>query len=386
VVRGGRVVADSFDGAPPAGLVALRTGGETAPSVVRAGGTQILDVVEPILGGRLGQIRIGLPLAVLDATRRELGRDLGVLALLVIAAGLAAAFLAGRTVARPVGEILRAADRFDPSDAALPELRPRGSDEIAALADRFNSMMRRLQAADAEQKRARQRAVETERLAAMGSLVAGVAHEVNNPLAGLMNCVRRLERPDLPDPMRREYLGLMEEGLGRIGGVVRQLLDFGRPHPPALEPVRVSRLAAETATLTGPDLEQRGVRLAVHGGDGDATVLGDRRVLEQALVNLVLNAAWVTPHGGEVRLRLVVRDGSAGVAVEDDGPGIPPEIRDRILDPYFTTKPEGEGTGLGLSVTRTIVDAHGGELAFDFPARGGTVATIWLRRSPAPAA
>jgi signal transduction histidine kinase len=68
--------------------------------------------------------------------------------------------------------------------------------------------------------------------------------------------------------------------------------------------------------------------------------------------------------------------------VEDDGPGVAPEIRDRILDPFFSTKPEGEGTGLGLSVTRTIVDAHGGELTFEFPAGGGTVATVWLRAAP----
>lgn len=382
VLRDGQVVADSFDGSAPPSVVSLREPGELAPIVVRMGGRKILDLTEPILDGRLGQVRVGLELSVLDATRRELGRDLGMLALVVIAAGLVAAFLAGRTVARPVSEILLAADRFDPSAGVLPELRPRGTDEIAALGERFNLMMRRLQAAHAEQARARQRAVETERLAAMGSLVAGVAHEVNNPLAGLMNCVRRLERPDVPEATRREYLGLMEEGLGRIGGVVRQLLDFGRPHPLRLEPVATSRLASETASLTRPHLEQRDVRLSVLDSGSDASVLGDRRALEQALINLVLNAAYVTRAGGEVRLRLVERDGRAGLSVEDDGPGIPAEIRDRILDPFFSTKPEGEGTGLGLSVTRTLIDAHGGELAFDFPAGGGTVATVWLRRSP----
>jgi two-component system, NtrC family, sensor kinase len=84
-----------------------------------------------------------------------------------------------------------------------------------------------------------------------------------------------------------------------------------------------------------------------------------------------------------VRIRLRQRPGGLGLAVEDSGPGIPPHIRPRILDPFFSTKPEGEGTGLGLSVTRTIMDAHGGELAFEFPAGGGTVATLWLRTAPA---
>jgi signal transduction histidine kinase len=225
--------------------------------------------------------------------------------------------------------------------------------------------------------------VETERLAAMGSLVAGVAHEVNNPLAGLKNCVRRLERPDLPDPKRREYLALMEEGLVRIEGVVRELLEFGRPHPPRLEPVAASRLASDTIALMRPLLERRSVRLVLLGEKDDTTLLADRRVLEQALVNLVLNAAYVTSDGGEIRLRLRRQEGRGGIAVEDDGPGIPAEVRERMLDPFFSTKPEGEGTGLGLSVTRTITDAHGGELTFDFPQRGGTVATVWLRAAAA---
>ena len=112
-----------------------------------------------------------------------------------------------------------------------------------------------------------------------------------------------------------------------------------------------------------------------------AWVLADRSRAGQALVNLILNAAWVTPDGGEIRVRLRRRPGLVGLAVEDDGPGIPREIRDRVLDPFFTTKPEGEGTGLGLPVTRTIVDAHGGELAFEFPERGGTVVTVWLREA-----
>jgi two-component system NtrC family sensor kinase len=379
VVKRDRVVASSLEGPPPPDLVALRGPGEVGPIVVRSGERRVLDLAEPILDGELGVVRLGLEMDALEDTRHELAVRLGVLALVIIAGGLVAAFLAGRTVARPIGEILAATDHFDPQAGRAPEVRPRGSDEIAVLAVRFNRMMRRLEAAYSERTRARQKAVETERLAAMGSLIAGVAHEVNNPLAGLKNCVRRLERNDLPEAKRREYLALMEEGLDRIGGVVRQLLDFGRPHPPRLEPVLASRVAGETMALVRPILDRRQVKLELEGGAEDAPALGDRRLLEQALVNLVLNAAYVTPDGGSIRLRLRRRDELVGVSVEDDGPGIPEDIRERVLDPFFSTKPEGEGTGLGLSVTRTITDAHGGELTFEFPATGGTVATVWLR-------
>lgn len=384
IVRQGRVLASSFAGATPPGLVAVRPAGDRDPIIVRAGESRVLDIVEPILGGDVGEVRLGLDMRSTVSMSRELATELGLLAVAVILGGFVAAFLTGRSIARPIDGILAAADRFDPSsDAPVPEVSPRGSRELAVLGERFNKMMHRLRTAHAEQVRARQKSVETERLVALGSLVAGVAHEVNNPLAGLKNCVRRLERDDLPEPKRREYLALMEEGLVRIEDVVRQLLDFGRPHPPRLEPVELSRMMRESAALLRPLLERRRVATRLLDGAPDAVALADRRLVEQALVNLVLNAAYVTEDGGEIRLRARRRDGELGIAVEDDGPGIPPDVRDRILDPFFSTKPEGEGTGLGLSVTRTIVDAHGGELTFEFPAGGGTVATVWLRGAEA---
>ncbi len=380
VVRGGRVVASSFEGDAPVDLVSLRTAGDRAPVLVTLDGSRILDLVEPILGGNLGEVRLGLGMRAVESLRRDLAIHLGELAVAVIMAGLLAAFLVGHTIARPVNEMLAAADRFDPaSDGEGPVLEPRGTDEVAVLSGRFNQMMRRLEAAHGEQERARQKAVETERLAALGSLVAGVAHEVNNPLAGLKNCLRRLERDNLPDARRREYLALMDEGLSRIEDVVSSLLQFGRPQPVTFERLVASAIASEAVRLVDPLLAQRKISCSVLAGDADASVMADRRQAGQALVNLLLNAAYVTPDGGLVRIRIRRREEFVGVAVEDDGPGIPPEIRDRILDPFFSTKPEGEGTGLGLSVTRSIADAHGGELGLEFPAAGGTVATLWLR-------
>jgi len=385
VLRGGRVLATSYPGRTPPGLLTLRPAGDRAPIVVRDGGTQLLDIAEPILGGELGEVRVGLDMGILRATRRKLATQLGLLALAVIAGGLAAAFVFGRRIARPVGRLLDAADRFDPTrEGSVSAVPPRGSDEVAVLTDRFNRMMERLEVAHAEQQLARQKGVETARMVALGSLVAGVAHEVNNPLAGLKNCIRRLERGDLPEAKRREYLWLMEEGLGRIEELVRRLLDFGRPHPTVLEPVPVLDLARDARRFMLASLEQRRISCQVPAEDDGARVLADRRKMGQALVNLMLNAAYVTPDGGEVRIGLRRRTGQLGLAVEDGGPGIPAEIRGRILDPFFSTKPEGEGTGLGLSVTRTIVDAHGGDLTFEFPGGGGTIATVWLREATPP--
>jgi two-component system, NtrC family, sensor kinase len=389
VVKEGRVVASSFEGATPAGVVSARAVNEVDPLVLHMETRSVLDLVAPILGGDVGEVRLGLDMAIVKATRHQLARDLGLLAAGVIALGLLAAFVVGRSVARPVAEILSAADRFDPAAGAdVPAVTPRGSDEISVLGERFNRMMLRLKSAYAEQARARQQSIETERLVALGSLVAGVAHEVNNPLAGLKNCVRRLERPELAEPKRREYLALMGEGLDRIEDVVKRLLDFGRPDPMSLDATDAAGLAREALQLVQPLFHEQRIASALLAEPEDAgSVLADRRRVGQALLNLLLNAAYVTPRGGEIRLRLRRRPRFRGIAVEDDGPGIPVSVRDRILDPFFTTKPEGEGTGLGLSVTRSIVDAHGGELTFDYPEHGGTVVTIWLREaSVGPAA
>lgn len=379
VVRDGRVVASSFPDRTPDALVRVRAGDDVAPVIVTQGGDRFLDVVEPVSDAPGAQVRVGLDMAIVRDTGRTLASMLGVVAIGVIVAGSFTAFAVGRLIARPVAQLLDAADRFDPSHDVQP-IPAEGSDEIAEVTERFNKMMERLKVAHDEQLQARKRAIATERMAALGSLVGGVAHEVNNPLAGLKNCVRRLERDDLSPEKRREYLELMDEGLARIGDVVHHMLDFGRPRELRLGGVPVDALGREELKLVGPLLRRRGIDLRDARAD-DRAVLADDKQLGQALLNLVLNAAYVTTTGGQIRVVVRARGELLGVAVEDDGPGIPEEIRGRVTLPYFTTKPEGEGTGLGLSVTRTIVDAHGGELTFECPTAGGTVATIWLRRS-----
>ncbi len=380
IVRDGRVLASSFQGPTPPALVALAPAGDQ-PVVVAADGKRYLDLREPILGGSAGEVRLGLDMAILGATRRELALLLGLLAVAVILAGLAAALVVGRGIARPLGELLTAADRFDPSRDPSP-VRPRGGQEIERLAHRFNQMMARLRAARLDQEQATRKAAATEHMVALGSLVAGVAHEVNNPLAGVKTCLRRLRTERLPPETVDEYHELMEEGVERVEHVMRRLLDFARPQPPRLGEVAFQDLAKEGAALMAPMLHKRRVTLRQELGElGGARVLADRKELGQALLNLLLNAAYVTPDGGELRIRLVERPGHLGIAIEDDGPGIPTELRARVTDPFFTTKPEGEGTGLGLAVCRTIAEAHGGELGFEFPARGTRV-TLWIPAAP----
>ncbi|MGB8931458.1 MAG: ATP-binding protein, partial [Anaeromyxobacteraceae bacterium] len=384
VVRDGQVLASSLPDGGAQRLLGLRSPGTEGPIVAVDGGRRALDVEAPIMGGQAGSIRLGIDMSVLQTTRRAIVEPLTLVALAVILVTLALALVVGRRVSRPIEEIIEAADRFDPAVPDRP-IQPRGGREISALARRFNGMTARLRAAHDEQERVRILALANERLATLGSLVAGVAHEVNNPLSALQSAVAML-REDVNDPAARSAdLDVMERALGQIEGVVRRLLDFGRSRPLEIAPVSAAELARDTAGLATMSLKRRGIVIdqVAEPEFDDAPVLADRKQIGQALLNLLLNAAFVSKDYGHLRVRLKRRGPLRGIAVEDDGPGIPADIRERIFDPFFTTKPSGQGTGLGLTVARTIADRHHGALEFDFPKSGGTVATLWLPTPPA---
>lgn len=378
VVRGGDALATSFPGGTPEGLVRLRTDGRTGPVVVVDGAARFLDLEEPVLGGSGAVVRLGIDMAILQTTRRSIAAPLGALAVLVMLLGAAAALVIGRSIARPLDDLVATADRFDPA-VAVAAVPPRGGREIERLADRFNLMMRRLHTAHDDRERVRAQALANARLATLGSVVAGVAHEVNNPLASLKVCVTLLR--ESADPQQRSAdLALMDDALDRLRDVVRRLLDLG--HPPQLElaPTAVVDLARDAPRLAALSLRGKGISLdeVVDPGADDVPVRADHKQVSQALLNLLLNAAYVTPAGGRVRVRIRRRGDLRGIAVEDDGPGIPPALRDRVLDPFFTTKPAGEGTGLGLALARAIVDQHHGALELECPEQGGTIVTLWL--------
>jgi signal transduction histidine kinase len=377
VVRDGESLASSFPGGTPAALARLREGRPPGPIVVVDEGQRYLDLEEPILGGKVGYVRLGLGMELLQSTRRAIAVPLGLLAAFVTLAGALAALLVGRSIARPIEEIVTAADRFDPA-APLTLVSRRGGREIARLAGRFNRMMIRLRAAHRERERVRRRALANARLASLGEVVAGVAHEVNNPLASLKAGLSLMR--DADGAATAEDLALMDGALDRIRDVVRRLLELGNPRPLDLAPISIADLAREAPRFAALALRGKGVRLEelAEPGAADEPVLADRKQIAQALLNLLLNAAYVSKSGGTVRVRTTSRHGFRGIAVEDDGPGIPPELRERVFEPFYSTKPGGEGTGLGLPLTRTIVDLHHGALELDFPEGGGTVATIWL--------
>jgi signal transduction histidine kinase len=383
IVSDGDVVGTSLPPGVAERLTGLREGGRRGPVVVADDGHRILDLEEPILAGRAGTVRLGVDMGILQTTSRAIALPLGIAAAIAILVSILIAVLVSVRATRPIEEIIDAADRFDPA-VPLSPIHPRGGREIAALARRFNGMMARLRAAHEDQERVRVRALANERLATLGSLVAGVAHEVNNPLASLKSAAAMLRDDGAKPELRAKDLDLVDRALDQIGDVVKRLLDFGRTRPLELLPVSARALAAEAAQLAALQLKRRGIaieELADPGFD-DAPVLADRKQISQALLNLLLNAAFVSKDYGRVRVRARERGPMRGIAVEDDGPGIPEEIRAKVFDPFFSTKPAGQGTGLGLTMARTVADRHHGTLELECPKAGGTVATLWIPTQP----
>ena len=246
---------------------------------------------------------------------------------------------------------------------------------------------------DLTERRALRRQVEhNDRLASLGRMAAGVAHELGNPLAGLLMVAKNLAREPQADDAAERLELIVDEGL-RIEATLRELLAFARKEG------KRDSLEMERAPVRLDDVCQDAVRLSGLGGRGpevtftlealeEAEVLGSRRQLTQVLVNLLSNARHASSHGDVVDVRVEARgrEGVGGwcIAVVDQGPGVPESIAERIFEPFVTTKPVGEGTGLGLAVSQRIARAHGG--ALDFERRGpsgGAVFRLWLPPRPA---
>ncbi len=221
-----------------------------------------------------------------------------------------------------------------------------------------------------EERRREEQMRQAEKLAALGELVAGVAHEMNNPLAGISAFAELLlEEPggSALGAEDREAVRLIKREADRATAVVRDLLTFARQAAPAWGPVALDALLERTVRVRAYAARAAGVDLRLEVERDLPPVRGDERKLQQVFINLIANAEHALRGSAGGERRVTVRawraaPGRVGVRVSDTGPGVPPEVLGRVFEPFFTTKPPGEGTGLGLSVSYGIVQAHGGEL------------------------
>ncbi len=276
-----------------------------------------------------------------------------------------------RAIGAPLGALSQAMGRV--ANGQLEHrITPTGPHETRALGQGFNAMLDRIEHASEEiaERRSAQASLQADlqasrKLAAIGELSAGIAHQLGTPLAVIDGRAQRLLRRDDLDADTRDSVTAMRSEVERISQTVRQLMDFARQQPVQRRETRLSRLVSSAVERTRADPLARDVRIdwSPPAEDADEPILAvDGPRLEEAICNLITNSAQATPHG-LIRVALVDDDAFCRIRVEDDGPGIPEAERARLFEPFHTTKPVGSGTGLGLAVAHGIARSHGGDLA-----------------------
>jgi signal transduction histidine kinase len=228
---------------------------------------------------------------------------------------------------------------------------------------------------------------QAEKMAALGELVAGVAHEINNPLTGISAFAELLLLEDGLGPEQRESVRLIKREADRAVGVVRDLLAFSRKTEPEHLPLQLDALLEHVVRMRAYALRAGGIALTLDLAPGLPPVRGDEAKLQQVILNLLLNAEYALREAATPQLTVRARattSGTAGVVIEvgDTGVGIPPDALARIFEPFYTTKPPGEGTGLGLSVSYGIVQSHGGEITVRSTPGAGTTFAVALPSEP----
>ena len=360
------------------------SGAEGLEGRIRKLGQEVVVVAEEI--AKAERIRLQSSLV---RHRWVLLASIAVLVVVVIAIGQ----LLSRRVARPLKSMEESMEAVANGKMMRLDM-PVNDREIASLANAFNHVLRELEL---------RHLLRSEKLASLGTMLSGVAHELNNPLSNISSsCQILMEEIDQADPeFRREMLGQIDEQTIRARNIVRSLLDFARDREFKAEPLRLAQLIEETLRfLKGQVPTQVAVSSEI---PPDLVVLGDKQRLQQVILNLVKNALEALEGAGEVRItaaRLRVAGDSApsgsgvhfhvlgrcksqgevvDIEIRDNGTGIPPDILPRIFDPFFTTKDVGKGSGLGLFVVFEIVEEHGGCIAVESePGKG----TTFLLRLP----
>lgn len=295
-----------------------------------------------------------------------------------------------RWIVRPVlglghaaERVARGARRLDPMSDAPPEL-VELSRSLSAMTDRLREeeeTLRRkvseLERTSEELQSAQASLVKSERLATVGRLAAGLAHEVGNPLSAVMGLCDLVLDGDPSSSESRDFVHRMKKETGRIHKVITDLLTYARParrsdHPPAARvPASVATAVGDVTALLLPQRDFQSVRLDVQLESGLPEVALEHAGLVQILLNLVMNAVDAVQGSGRIVIAASRTSEGVAVSVSDDGPGIAPEVQDSLFEPFVTTKDVGQGTGLGLSVSRGLVESVGGSLSLDSSYAGG---------------
>ena len=343
------------------------------------------DPIVDVFDRRVGILYVG----ALESKYVDMRRQTLSVFILIIAAGVVVAtalgYVLGRRILRPLDQLIEVSKKVSAGDLS-PDFGPLTKGELGAVQKTFIEMLSSLKERDRQFKAASEiKLMQSEKQATLGRLAAGVAHEVNNPLTGVLTFSHLLLRRTDLAPDARQDLETVVEATERVRRIVKGLLDFSRQTE--IEPVMtdINELVRAAMALVENQALVRGVTLRFDAGEAIPRRTLDRNQMQSVLLNIIINAIDATDRGGRISIAtsLGVSTGKLGqhaieISIADTGCGIPPENLGRLFDPFFTTKEVGKGTGLGLSVSQGIVEHHGGTIRVSSRVGHGSIFIVWL--------
>jgi len=343
------------------------------------------EPIEDIFGERVGMLYVG----VLEAKYADMRRKALLILISITVAGMALAiglgYLLANKIMNPVNQLIKASQQVT-KGSLTPEIGPISKDEIGVLQSTFRDMIESLKERDRHRRaEAENRLIQSEKQASVGRLAAGVAHEINNPLTGILTFTRILQRSNDIGDKSQSHLQKIAESTVRVRKIVKGLLDFSRQTELDQEPTDVNRLIRTVISAMDNQALVKGVTITFNPGENLPMLTLDRSQFQSVLINLIINAFDAMEQGGTIIISTGISLSASDtdqkgveITIADTGCGIQHEDLDKLFDPFFTTKEVGKGTGLGLSVSYGIVQRHGGTIRVQSEIDRGSTFTIWV--------
>jgi len=362
----------------------------TTPALAERGYDVAIPLFAPDSTRKWGTIRLGFSLAQALREIRQTLKDLLLLNGIALVLGTGVAVLLAQCITKPIQQLVRGVNEVVKGNYHHA-VTVTSQDEIGHLAQRFTEMQGALRdyiASLAEEKRhleeantlikaTQEQLIQSEKLAAVGQLAAKIAHEVNNPLAIIKTSLAIVSKRLSHEDRNKQSLYIIEEEIGRIARIMRQLLDSSRPSSD-IALLQVNEVIQHLVKFVEGDLATRQIESRLELADDLPPIRMSLDQLKQVLLNLIKNAQDAMPQGGTLRCTTTRQAGGLRIRVADTGSGIAPEHLRLVFEPFFTTKRHGEGMGLGLAVSANIIKSVGGTIEVDSAPGQGTVFRIFL--------
>ena len=315
-----------------------------------------------------------------EETKTKSSRIIVIGTITAVTAWFLIAFFISRNFTKSIGNLMRTMKKIEEGSLEA-RVDVKSKDEIGALGSFFNKMLNKLEKGRNEQRVLQQQVANAEKLASLGRLAAGVAHEINNPLTGVLTSGHLLLKKTSEDAPEREDLEIIVKETARCRGIIKGLLDFARQTEPEMKLSDINEIIGDSLSLIKNQASFHNVEINKELTQPLPLVSADPNQIEQVFINVIINAQEAMPNGGVLTISSMHKDRFIEVKFIDTGCGIPEENIGKLFDPFFTTKEKSKGTGLGLAVSYGIIEGHQGSIEVESKLGQGTTVIIKLLKN-----